>query len=109
MKAKIKENKPADEQNQPIQKKKKPKQGDNPNNKQKQQQEQFLYDANDIKYCYCNRGSFGEMVGCEHPYCEKEWFHLECVDEKSAVNNSNDWYCNDCIKLKEKFKKSQIK
>ena len=30
-------------------------------------------------YCYCNGPSHGEMVACDMPGCEKEWFHLECV------------------------------
>lgn len=34
-------------------------------------QEQFSYSLADPKYCYCLRGSFGEMVGCENPYCER--------------------------------------
>jgi hypothetical protein len=24
-------------------------------------------------YCYCNRQSFGEMIACDEPGCEKEW------------------------------------
>ena len=40
-------------------------------NKPPPKQEQFLYDPNDLKYCYCMQGSFGEMVGCENHYCEK--------------------------------------
>lgn len=67
-----------------------------------------MYDPNELKYCYCLQGSFGEMVCCENPYCEKEWFHLGCVDEKS-VTGSNDWYCSDCTKLRDKFKKPTIK
>jgi len=34
----------------------------NPNN-------QFMYDIKEPAYCYCNKGSFGEMVMCENPFC----------------------------------------
>ena len=34
-------------------------------------EDQFLYDNNNISYCYCNKGPFGDMVGCENPFCEK--------------------------------------
>ena len=67
LKKKIKE-RPPDEQGMNISKKKK--KTIEPT-KIPTKEDQFLYDANDVKYCYCNRGSFGEMVGCENPYCEK--------------------------------------
>lgn len=35
-------------------------------------------------YCYCEGVSYGEMVGCDAPDCEREWFHLECVGLKVA-------------------------
>ena len=25
------------------------------------------------KYCFCNRGSQGSMIGCDDPACEREW------------------------------------
>jgi hypothetical protein len=30
-------------------------------------------DPDEKKYCYCNRISFGQMVGCDDENCEKEW------------------------------------
>lgn len=41
-------------------------------------------DPNEPRYCYCNRVSFGEMVGCDGDKCKIEWFHLECVGLRSA-------------------------
>jgi hypothetical protein len=38
----------------------------------------------ELTYCYCNGVSYGEMVGCDAPDCEREWFHLECVGLKVA-------------------------
>jgi len=28
------------------------------------------------KYCFCDRISFGEMVGCDDPQCEREWVRI---------------------------------
>ena len=60
---------------------------------------QFMYDAKEPNYCYCGRGSFGEMVMCENPFCEKEWFHLDCIEEKNLPDR---WYCIECQKHKDK-------
>lgn len=32
------------------------------------------------------RVSYGEMVGCENPDCEIEWFHFPCVNLTSTVS-----------------------
>ena len=55
LKKKIKE-RPPDEQGMNISKKKK--KTIEPT-KIQTNEDQFLYDVNDVKYCYCNRGSFG--------------------------------------------------
>jgi len=69
--------------------------------------EDFYYDlSKEPQYCYCGRTSFGEMVGCENPYCEREWFHAVCLDEK---NLPEKWYCNDCQKQKDKTKNPNSK
>ena len=34
-------------------------------------------------YCYCRRPSFGIMVMCDNTFCETEWFHTECLEEKN--------------------------
>jgi hypothetical protein len=55
-------------------------------------------DPNEPKYCYCQRGSYGDMVGCDNPKCEKEWFHLGCTDlaDKGVPGEEESWYCEDC-------------
>jgi hypothetical protein len=35
-----------------------------------------LSEGEERKYCYCNGVSYGEMIGCDDPACEREWFHL---------------------------------
>lgn len=63
------------------------------------QKESWIYNNDDPKYCYCGKPSYGEMVACESIYCEREWFHLDCIEEK---NLPEKWFCNECKKLKEK-------
>lgn len=48
-------------------------------------------DPDEPKYCYCGRGSYGTMIGCENPNCEREWFHLECVGLKTAPNDDGEF------------------
>lgn len=48
---------------------------------------------NEPHYCYCARPAFGEMVECENSLCDKEWFHLGCIEEKKLPDK---WYCADC-------------
>ena len=54
--------------------------------------------AKEPKYCYCNRISFGEMIGCDNDNCKIEWFHTECVGLTAPPKGT--WYCPDCRKTK---------
>ncbi|KAK4238454.1 hypothetical protein C8A03DRAFT_33541 [Achaetomium macrosporum] len=54
--------------------------------------------ADDELYCFCNQGSYGEMVACDGEGCPREWFHLECVGLKVAPKGNAKWYCEDCKK-----------
>lgn len=51
-------------------------------------------DPNEPTYCFCNRVSFGEMIGCDNNDCEIEWFHYECVGIKEQPKGK--WFCRDC-------------
>lgn len=53
-------------------------------------------DPDEPRYCYCNRVSFGEMVGCDGAQCKREWFHLECVGLRNAPpkNSELPWPCS---------------
>ena len=57
-------------------------------------------DPNEPTYCYCNRVSFGEMIGCDNPDCAIEWFHFECVGIPLDGRPKGKWYCRDCSALK---------
>ncbi|TEB37082.1 hypothetical protein FA13DRAFT_1705410 [Coprinellus micaceus] len=49
-------------------------------------------------YCFCQRRSFGVMIGCDYPDCTYQWFHITCVGVKEPLPEK--WYCSDCIKHK---------
>ncbi|KAI0710403.1 hypothetical protein C8T65DRAFT_739679 [Cerioporus squamosus] len=51
-------------------------------------------DPNEPRYCFCNQVSYGEMIACDNPTCEREWFHLGCVGLEIAPEGK--WYCRDC-------------
>ncbi|KFZ08167.1 hypothetical protein V502_09508 [Pseudogymnoascus sp. VKM F-4520 (FW-2644)] len=56
--------------------------------------EEVEADPNELRYCYCNGVSYGEMVACDNDACAKEWFHMECAGLKVAPKNAK-WYCDD--------------
>ena len=58
-------------------------------------------DPNEPTYCYCNRVSFGEMIGCDNPDCAIEWFHYECVGIGPENRPKGSWYCKDCTALQK--------
>ncbi|KZT03574.1 uncharacterized protein LAESUDRAFT_761908 [Laetiporus sulphureus 93-53] len=53
-------------------------------------------DPNEPRYCFCNQVSYGEMVACDREGCEREWFHLGCVDLKEAPPKDKEWFCRVC-------------
>ncbi|KZS99319.1 hypothetical protein SISNIDRAFT_546111 [Sistotremastrum niveocremeum HHB9708] len=55
------------------------------------------------RYCFCQRVSFGEMVACDYPKCEKEWFHYECVGLTEAPKGK--WICPDCTEVAAQARK----
>lgn len=46
------------------------------------------------KYCTCQSISYGDMVACDNPSCEFEWFHWSCVGLKSEPLGT--WICTAC-------------
>lgn len=61
-------------------------------------------EKDDTPYCFCQRVSFGEMIGCDNadndPEC-KEWFHIGCVGVTKPLPQK--WYCSECLaKIKNK-------
>lgn len=62
-------------------------------------------DADNNLYCFCQRVSFGEMIGCDNDDCKFEWFHWSCVGITSPPKDDEVWYCPDCAPKMEKRKK----
>lgn len=56
-------------------------------------------DPNEPKYCYCNRGSYGEMIACDNEQCPREWFHLGCTELREPPEEEEKWYCKECRPL----------
>lgn len=52
-------------------------------------------EEDELRYCYCNGVSYGEMVACDNKNCPREWFHLECIGLKSLPKSAK-WYCDEC-------------
>ncbi|KAK7697775.1 hypothetical protein SLS64_013176 [Diaporthe eres] len=48
------------------------------------------------RYCYCGGTSSGQMIGCDGPGCEMEWFHVECTDITVLPAKEDAWYCDGC-------------
>ncbi|KAK6503922.1 hypothetical protein TWF506_002145 [Arthrobotrys conoides] len=53
-------------------------------------------DADEMRYCYCNQVSYGKMVACDGPGCQREWFHLPCVGLSHMPSSKDKWYCKEC-------------
>ncbi|EME50110.1 hypothetical protein DOTSEDRAFT_68845 [Dothistroma septosporum NZE10] len=55
-------------------------------------------DPQEPRYCVCGDVSWGTMIACDNDDCEKEWFHLDCVDLTGMPPRRTKWYCPDCRK-----------
>ncbi|KAJ2934527.1 hypothetical protein H1R20_g2558, partial [Candolleomyces eurysporus] len=49
-------------------------------------------------YCFCQKQSFGDMIGCDNAECPYQWFHISCVGVKTPLPDK--WYCPECLKNK---------
>lgn len=56
-------------------------------------------DPNEPKYCYCNRGSYGDMIACDNDQCPREWFHFGCTGLREPPDEIEKWYCDECKPL----------
>jgi len=66
-------------------------------------------EADEPKYCVCNRVSFGEMIACENETCAVEWFHFACVGLSTDAKIKGKWFCNACAAEKRRLKKLEAK
>ena len=56
-------------------------------------------DPNEPVYCFCRQVAYGEMIGCDNPGCEFEWFHYRCVGLTRQPTAGNRWLCPRCKRL----------
>ena len=47
--------------------------------------------------CWCG-GKEGNMVACDNPMCETEWFHFECAGLK--LKPRGKWFCSEACECK---------
>lgn len=68
-----------------------------------------VIDADEPRYCICNRVSFGTMIQCDNvDNCKQEWFHLECVGLLDIPARTTKWFCPDCRVLLNIGEKGEI-
>ncbi|KAK5174292.1 uncharacterized protein LTR77_001372 [Saxophila tyrrhenica] len=56
-------------------------------------------DPDEPKYCYCDRGSYGEMIACDNEQCPREWFHLGCTGLREPPAEEEKWFCRVCAPI----------
>ena len=54
---------------------------------------------NEPVYCMCQDAAYGDMIECSDEGCVIEWFHLECMELKSAPDGK--WVCPECARRRE--------
>lgn len=55
-------------------------------------------DGSEDVYCLCRKEGYGEMIACDNPNCEIEWFHIGCVNVDPKAVHSR-WFCPNCARL----------
>lgn len=50
---------------------------------------------NEKLYCICQCPEYGKMIRCDHPECQYEWFHYECVQIRQVPRGK--WFCPNCV------------
>ncbi|KAI7162498.1 hypothetical protein KC352_g26690, partial [Hortaea werneckii] len=60
-------------------------------------EEDYEEENDDQLYCYCQKVSYGDMVGCDNDDCAYQWFHWDCVGVKSEPKG--EWLCPTCREL----------
>ena len=55
--------------------------------------EQYAEGNDNTPYCFCQKRSYGDMVGCDNDDCKYQWFHFGCVGLTSTP--LEQWFCSD--------------
>ena len=56
-------------------------------------QEGEVPDPNEPRYCFCNQVSYGEMIACDNPTCEREWVRVQSSCQAARVVLSMSLNC----------------
>ncbi|KAF8522151.1 hypothetical protein BU17DRAFT_44769 [Hysterangium stoloniferum] len=70
--------------------------------------QELSIDPDEPRYCYCNQVSYGEMIACDNPDCNREWFHLGCAGLTAPPKGRVKWFCRDCEEETTKVKKRRV-
>ena len=63
-----------------------------------------IIDRDDDKpYCFGGTIDYGDMIGCDGPDCETEWFYFACVEIDPRTKPEGSRFCESC-RLKKKPK-----
>ena len=68
--------------------------GDQNGKKSSKTTDLLILQPNEPLYCICRQIAHGEMISCDNPACEVEWFHYQCVGLSKAPRNQ--WFCPIC-------------
>ena len=50
----------------------------------------------DNLHCSCRNIDYGEMIGCDGPDCETEWFYFACVEIDLKAKPEGVRFCKSC-------------
>lgn len=53
----------------------------------------------EVEVCVCKQPITEEMLVCDNPECQVQWFHLSCVDLKGVPKTK--WLCPNCAPSKQ--------
>ncbi|CAI9636922.1 unnamed protein product [Alternaria burnsii] len=61
------------------------------------------------EYCICGTPADNDMIACDRPSCNAEWFHYVCVGLTAATIPEGKWFCEECELARENAKKNKKK
>ena len=61
-----------------------------------QEAENYTDSENDYPYCPCEEDNDKDMIYCDGPTCEYEWWHYKCAGLTSDTIPEGSWICPEC-------------
>ena len=53
-------------------------------------------DEDEEPYCKCGEPNTQDMIGCDGPTCEYEWWHYACAGLTEEDIPDGEWNCPEC-------------